>query len=289
MPSVKLIAELGINHNGDLNLLCRMAVTAIAAGADVVKIQKRNIDECYSPEELRKPCSSPWGSTVEDKVRGRELSEEQVHKFADLCHQQGILWTASCFDLRSLEWLNERYNVPFNKIPSALAMRTEFLEAVAEKKILTLISTGLLGSCEKIQMAANVFEKHQCSYVINHCVALSPCPPERVNLRVIPELQRIFLTDAGYLCCKAIGYSGHEVSLLPSILAAAQGALYIERHFTMDRSMYGADQAASVEPQGFHRLRRDIDMIEKVLGDGDKALKGDEKNPVTFWKGQSTQ
>ncbi len=282
--SVMIIAELGINFNGDLELLKHMAMAAKLSGADYVKIQKREIDYCYSPEQLETPCESPWGTTVRDKVEGRELSWEQLDEFDGFCVKNEIAWFASAFDLMSLSNLNQQYSkMPFNKIPSALAVRPEYVDAVVKYRRPTLISTGLCKDIAEICEIAEKFERGKCRYIINHCVALYPCPSDRLNLKLITRLQTT-IKSRSFGWCHGVGYSGHEVGLLPSVIAARMGATHIERHFTLDRSMYGADQAASVEPQGFRRLVRDIRELDVIMGDGVKALVGDEKNPVTFWR-----
>ncbi|UCG53534.1 MAG: N-acetylneuraminate synthase family protein [Candidatus Latescibacterota bacterium] len=280
MKERKIIAEIGINHNGSIESAKTMALIAKEAGADFVKLQKRDISSCYSIEELREPCKSPWGSTVEAKVRGRELSWDEVSDFARFCEKNEIGWSASCFDAKSFKEL-QSYEPAFNKVPSGLAIHRDYLQMVAKAKRLTLISTGLLGSMDEIISAAEIFEDAGCEYVINHCVALYPCPEERLNLRVIPRLIDTFLYgDMAH--CSAIGYSGHEVGILPTVIAAQFGAIWIERHFTLDRAWYGADQSASLEPQGLHRLVRDIRSLSLLQGDSLK-LKGDEKIPVS-WK-----
>lgn len=282
MSDVKVIAELGINFNGNLEILKHMALAAKLAGADYVKIQKREIDYCYSPKQLAEACDSPWGTTIRDKVKGRELSWEQLSEFDEYCVKNEIAWFASAFDLFSLHKLNADYpDMSFNKVPSAMAVNTEYLVEVAKLKRSTLISTGLCCDLAEVREVSDIFESQKCIYFINHCVALYPCPPERLNLKLITQYTVEFSSRPW---CRGIGYSGHEVGLLPSVIAAHLGAVFIERHFTLDRSMYGADQAASVEPQGFRRLVRDIRELDAIMGDGLKRLHGDEKNPVTFWR-----
>lgn len=279
--SVEIIAELGINHNGNLEVLKAMALAAHEAGADYVKIQKRDIDLCYSEKELRASCESPWGSTVEDKVRGRELSWDDVSRFDEYCKKHGIKWFASAFDRRSLEELNIRFpDMPYNKIPSAMAKWRDFVRQAAEYKKPLLISTGLCASMFDVMEIATIPQEVGCDFVLNHCIAVYPAPIERLNLRVIENFIHTF--GASWSRCLGVGYSGHEVGLMPSVVAVVLGARWVERHFTLDRSWYGADQAASVEPQGFSRLVRDIRQVETILGDGYLRLYGDEKIPVRF-------
>jgi N-acetylneuraminate synthase len=275
--TAKVVAELGINSNGCLKTLKSMALEAKASGADFLKLQKRDIDLCYTPEELMAPCDSPWGTTVECKVRGREHSWEELESFDKYTKLLEIGWSASCFDLRSLRWLEEKFpDRPFNKVASAMALHPEFLKAVASYQRLTLLSTGLLAD-HGIVNAADVFEDAQCPYVIMHTVALYPCPLERLNLQVISVLQELFHKKQ---FCMGIGYSGHETGVLPSTIAAGLGATWIERHFTLDRAMYGGDQAASLEPKGLANLVRDIRSLPLIKGTGVRKFHGDEKNPV---------
>jgi len=282
--TVKVIAEIGINHNGNIQTAMTMAEIAKACGADFVKLQKREIDWCYSEEQLNQPCDSQWGNTVRDKVVGRELSWNDIDKFQDYCKKIGIGWTASCFDLYSLRLLNENYyHIAFNKVPSCMHKRPQFLKAVAQYQELTLISTGLCQDTTEIIDIATIFEKACCPYVINHCVALYPAPLERLHLNYIDRLIQLFASGR-YRYWRGIGYSGHEVSLTPSVIAAHCGATWIERHFTLDRSARGSDHAASVEPQGLKRMIRDIRMLPIIEGDVPRHLYGDEKDPVTFWR-----
>jgi N-acetylneuraminate synthase len=251
------------------------------AGCDYVKLQKREVEWCYSPEQLNKQCDSPWGSTVFEKVRGRELDWRQIEIFDAFCESIGIQWISSCFDLKSLNHLHELYpDRPLNKIPSAMALRDEFVLQVAKQGIRTLISTGLLPD-DKVIAIADVFDGQRCEYVLNHVVSVYPCPDNRLNLLAIPVLAEVFHHRE---FCVGIGYSGHETGILPSVIAAQLGAVYIERHITTNRAGYGADQSASLEGAGLNRLVRDIHNLPVILGTGKRELRGDEKNPVTFWK-----
>ena len=278
--SVKVIAELGINHNGSLEVLKTMALAAQKAGADYVKIQKRDISLCYSEEDLRSPCESPWGSTVEDKVRGRELSWDQIKEFDEFCKRHGIKWFASAFDRRSLEELVTLFpDLPYLKVPSGLVRWRAYLRQIAQYDKPVIVSIGLCRDLFEVMDVASIFSEQKRPFVVNHCVSVYPAPPERLNLRVIPRLIHCF---SSWEHCLGIGYSGHEVGLMPTVAAVVLGARWIERHFTLDRSWYGADQAASVEPQGFARLVRDIRMVDEILGDGYIQLYGDEKIPVRY-------
>ena len=284
----KIIGEIGINHNGDMEIAKLLIKAAYDAGCDWVKFQKREPDFCYSPEELQKPCDSPWGITIEDKVRGRELDWNDFLEIDNFCKELGIGWSASCFDLASARRLHTMFpRRPFNKVASAMALRETFVGAVAEQGLFTFLSTGLFESLEDIFECTSIFEKHECPYVVMHCVPNYPAPIERLNLNFITALKEEYAEGGVFKWCKGIGYSGHEISLMPSVVAAALGADYIERHITLDRALYGADQAASVEPQGLARLVRDVKQTDLILGEHDKILYGDEKNPVPYFRGDA--
>ena len=275
----KIIAELGINHNGDLHQAVSMATAAKAAGCEYVKLQKRDVERCYTEEELAKPCESPWGETVRDKVAGRELSWAEIQAFDSHCRNIGIEWTASCFDLASLSELGEFYpKRPFNKVASAMAKFSVFLSEVADQGILTLISTGLVTDAEVNQIVSQ-FDAHHCPFVLMHCCARYPAPVEQLNLSRIQTLEAHGRRSKWF---QGVGYSGHEPGVLPSVVAVERGAEWVERHFTLDRTMYGADQAASLEPAGLERLVRDVRQLEALGGDPVISPVPGAKIPVTF-------
>lgn len=288
---VKVIAEIGINHNGSIEFAKCLADVAKRAGCDYVKLQKRDISLCYTPEELAKPCESPWGSTREDYLRGRELSWEKIDEFAKHCDKIGIGWSCSCFDMASFRLLHRTYGerLPWYKVPSGMAVRgrEKYLLEIAHTRKLTLISTGLCDE-DDMKWVARIFEAEECPYILNHCIARYPCPPEFLNLGVIRRMRSVFQVDVSELPgpwshCRGIGYSGHEVGVMPSVIAAAFGATWIERHITIDRAMYGSDQAASLEPQGLQRLVRDVKSLNSIIGSMSKTLLGDEKNPIRHY------
>lgn len=290
---VVVTAELGINHNGKLGLAKQLATVARDAGCDYVKLQKRNPEWCYSPEELARPCESPWGTTVGDKVRARELSWDDVHEFDKHCRAIGIKWFASCFDLHSLRKLHEYFpDRDWNKVAGCMVFFPEFLAEVAAQGKPTMISCAFLetpsGSSNRMTETATTFERAGCAYVLMHCQPIYPCDPERLNLNVVRDLPlwkaRGELSFPSPLHCLGIGYSGHESGVMPSVVAAVLGARWIERHITIDRTMYGADQAASLEPDGLRRLVRDLRSLETIMGNGEHRLRGDEKRPVTFFR-----
>lgn len=295
---IQLVAEIGINAP-QVEQAVKLATIAKECGFDYVKLQKRDPDFAYSPEELAAPCKSPWGTTVRDKVVGRELSWADIDLFNAHCRDIGIGWFASCFDLSSLKELHRRYPTrPYNKIPSSLAIREEYLEAVASQGIPTLVSTGLFKNVdEAVWSTTSVFWRCQCPFGLLHATAIYPAPIERLNLRRMQALDaaaRGWLAPNGAVPSSSgelpprfylgVGYSGHETGVAPSVVAATLGARWIERHVTLDRTAYGADQAASLEPEGMRRLARDVRMVEEALGESDPALVGDEKVPVKFWR-----
>lgn len=283
---VAVIAEAGINHCGSLDTACTLASVAKDAGCDYIKLQKRDPDWSYSAEELAGPCKSPWGETTGDKVRGRELSWADLGLFDSYCDGIGIEWFSSCFDLSALRELHRRFpRRRLNKVPSVLATRREYLHEVASQGVPTLVSTGHFASVrEAVCGIASVFAPAGCRFGLMHTTALYPAPASRLNLRRIAALDEAARAlDLGDLYMGA-GYSGHETGVSTSVVAAALGARWIERHVTLDRASYGADQAASLEPEGVRRLVRDIRSMGAALGDPDPILQGDEKNPVTYWR-----
>lgn len=267
--SVFIIAEIGINHNGDINITKKLIDSAVFVGADAVKFQKRTVEKIYSKEELDKYRESPWGKTNRAQKLGLEFGKEEYDQIDQRCKEKGIDWFASAWDLESQEFLKQ-YHLPYNKIASPMLTHRELLEMVAEEKKYTFISTGM-STIGDIESAVSVFEKAGCPFELMHCNSTYPMTNlHEANLKLIPVLRTRF-------DCK-VGYSGHEVGLIISCAAAALGATSIERHITLDRAMYGSDQAASVEVMGFYRLVNYIRTIEKALGDGVKRVTpGEEK------------
>lgn len=265
--STFIIAEIGINHNGDLDIAKKLIDGAIFAGCDAVKLQKRTVEKVYSKEELDKPRESPWGATVRDQKFGLEFGKKEYDEIDKHCREKGIDWFASAWDIDSQEFLGQ-YNFRYNKIASAMLTYRELLEMVAEKKKYTFISTGM-STLEEIEKAVQIFEAAKCSFELMHCNSTYPMKDVDANLKVIPVLRQRF-------GCK-VGYSGHEVGLITTCAAVALGATSVERHITLDRAMYGSDQAASVEAMGFYRLVGYIRTIEKALGDGIKRITPEEE------------
>jgi len=259
---ILIIGEIGINHNGDMNITKKLIDGAVFAGADAVKFQKRSVEKVYSAEELDKPRESPWGTTNREQKLGLEFEKDEFDEIDRYCKEKGIEWFASAWDIDSQIFLRQ-YDCNYNKVASALLTHKELLEAIAEEKKHTFISTGM-STMEEVDKAVEIFKNAGCSYEIMHCNSSYPMPNDQANLAFIPILRDRFKCD--------IGYSGHEVGLTVSIAAAALGSTSIERHITLDRSMYGSDQAASVEIMGFHRLVRDIRTVESALGKAEKII-----------------
>lgn len=261
MSDVFVIAEIGINHNGDLDLAKQLIKVASDAGADAVKFQKRDVDIVYTPDFLDSKRESPWGLTQRDQKVALEFSAEQYAEIGAYCRELNILWSASAWDSNSQKFLRN-FDTAFNKVASAMIVDRDFLELVAEEKKKTFISTGMCDLVD-IDAAVNIFESRGCDFELMHCVSTYPLKSEHANLRVINTLRE------RYGC--SVGYSGHESGLSISYAAVALGASSLERHITLDRAMYGSDQAASVEPQGFRQLVGGVRTIAEALGDGVKG------------------
>ena len=255
-----VVAEIGINHNGDLATALHLIDAAVAAGCQAVKFQKRTIELVYSPEELAKPRESPFGTTNGDLKRALELGEQEYIAIDQHCRGKGILWFASCWDEGSVEFI-ERFNPPCYKIASACLTHDDLLLRYRETGRPIILSTGM-STMEQIRHSVELLGQERL--VILHTTSTYPSHETDLNLRVIQALQREFICP--------IGYSGHEVGLQTSLAAVVLGACMLERHLTLDRAMWGSDQAASVEPHGLARLVRDIRASEVALGDGVKRL-----------------
>lgn len=262
---VFIIAEIGINHNGSIDLAKKMIDIAYAAGCNAVKFQKRTVEKVYSKEELAMPRESVFGTTNGDLKRGLEFSFEQYKQIDDYCKKLGIIWFASCWDKDSVDFI-EQFNPPCYKIASASLTDDELLLYTRSKGVPILLSTGM-SSLEQIEHAIDVLGKKDL--LLFHCTSTYPTNHEEINLNAIPELEKRF----GCL----VGFSGHERGLIPSTVSVVKGAVSVERHITTDRTLWGSDQAASLEPAGLHRLVRDIRVLPAILGDGKKVVYNSEK------------
>ncbi len=263
---VYVIAEVGINHNGSLDIAKQLIDAAAGAGCDAVKFQKRTVDVVYTKDELAKPRENPFGATNGDLKRGLEFGAVQYQGIDKHCREKKIHWFASPWDEASVDFL-EKFNPPCHKVASASLTDKSLLKRIQSTKRPVILSTGM-STMEEIEAAVSVLGEEQL--VILHCTSTYPSEPVELNLRVMFKLRERFKKAV-------IGYSGHEVGLLPSVIAAALGACVIERHITLDRAMWGSDQAASVEVPGFERLVRDVRQIPTVLGDGVKKRYASEE------------
>ena len=260
--SVFIIAEIGINHNGDMSICKKLIDVAVNSGCDAVKFQKRDIDKVYTQEFLNSNRNSPWGATQREQKLGLEFSMEQYKEISEYCKKTNIKWFASAWDLNSQIFL-QQFDCKYNKIASAMIVYTDLLQMVAEEGKHTFISTGM-STYDDIQKAVDIFNNAKCSFELMHTVSTYPMKPENANLRVINTLKN------KYQC--SVGYSGHEVGLAISYAAVALGITSLERHITLDRAMYGSDQSASVEPQGVSKLVGSVRLIEQSMGDGVKRV-----------------
>ena len=261
--SIFIIAEVGINHNGDLGIAKKLIDVAKEAGADAVKFQKRTIDLVYTKEELDALRESPWGTTNRDQKMGLEFDRKEYDEINRYCKEKGIEWFASPWDVESVKFLS-RYNLRCTNVAYALLTHQDLLTTMAKEKRYTFISTGM-STVEEIEAAINIFKKYECPFELMHCNSTYPMTnDDEANLKVIKTLKDRFGCE--------VGYSGHEVGLAVSYGALIFGASSIERHITMNRAMYGSDQAASVEPNGFRSLVGVIRQIERAIGDGVKRV-----------------
>ena len=250
-----IIAEIGINHNGDIKIAKKLIDMAVFAGCDAVKFQKRTIEDVYTPEELARPRESVFGTTNGDQKRGLEFGLKEYQEIDRYCKERKIEWFASPWDLKSVDFL-EQFDLPYYKVASPMLTNDKLLKRLKGKVIL---STGM-STIEQIDHAVEILGKP----TILHCTSTYPSNIEELNLKVIPFLKQRYK-------CK-IGYSGHSTGIVEPIMAVIIGATMIEKHITLDRAMWGSDQSASLEPDGLNKMVRDIRNISKVLGDGIKKV-----------------
>ena len=260
-----IVAEIGINHNGSPELAKQLIDAAVEAGCDAVKFQKRTVEVVYSPEELARPRENPFGPTNGDLKRGLEFGVDQYTEIDRYCRAKGVVWFASCWDESSVDFI-ERFEPPCYKIASACLTDDRLLRHLRATGRPIIMSTGM-STLEQIQHAVDVLEADDL--ILLHCTSTYPSKLDELNLRAIQTFQRLFEVP--------VGYSGHEVGLPTTLAAVALGACLVERHVTLDRSMWGSDQAASVEPPGLKRLVRDIRAVESAFGDGIKRVYDSER------------
>jgi N-acetylneuraminate synthase len=266
--SIFLIAEIGINHNGDISIAKLLIDAASDAGFDAVKFQKRTIDKVYTKEFLDSPRESPWGNTQRDQKEGLEFSLNEYKEIDFYCKEKRLQWTASAWDLDSQLFL-QQFNCSFNKVASPMLGHIPLLKLIASEKKRTFISTGM-STLEEIDEVVKIFKDANCPFELMHCNSTYPMNDRDANLLCIPMLKE------RYDC--SVGYSGHESSLIKVCTSAvALGATSLERHITLDRSMYGSDQAASIETNALRNFVESVRAIPDVLGSGKKVLSEAEK------------
>tara|TARA_B110001452_G_scaffold38718_1_gene29597 strand:+ start:185 stop:1006 length:822 start_codon:yes stop_codon:yes gene_type:complete len=268
--TIKLISEIGINHNGDISLAKKLIQESKKAGFDIVKFQKRDIHSVYTNEYLQEQRESPWGDTQYDQKNGLEFNEDDFNEIDNYCKEISIEWTSSAWDLKSVKFL-EKYDLKFNKIASALITNLDLLQLVSAQKKYTFISTGMC-TYKDIDRAVEIFKNNDCDFELMHCVSVYPLKPSNANLNAIKTLQNRYK-------CK-VGYSSHESGLPNCFAAVALGASSIEKHVTLDRAMYGSDQSASIEPNGMLKLVKGVRSIELALGDGEKKIMPGESEVI---------
>jgi len=273
-----LIAEIGINHNGSINLAKKLIDLAKKYNFDSVKFQKRDPNICVPEHQKNQIRNTPWGNiTYLDYKKKIEFGYKEFKLINDYCKKIKIDWFCSPWDSNSVKFL-KKFKTKYNKVASAMLTNTVLLKMIAKEKKLTFISTGM-SETKDINTALNIFKKSKCDFVLMHCVSTYPCPENELNLNVIDTFKKKYK-------CK-VGYSGHETTVSPSIAAWFLGADYIERHITLDRSMYGTDQAASLSEPGIREMTTMLSKFPEILGDGKKTISKAEKNLIKkfrYWK-----
>lgn len=267
---VFISAEIGINHNGDINIAKKLIDIAKQAGCDAVKFQKRTIEKVYSKEILDSSRDSPWGTTTREQKLGLEFEKNEYDIIDKYCKENNIFWYASAWDIDSQLFL-QAYDLKYNKVASAMLTNIDLLKIIAEEKKHTFIATGM-STLEEIHQAVSIFQEKNCPFELMHTNSSYPMKLEESNISCIETLRNEFNCN--------VGYSGHETSsYVVCVCAVVVGATSIERHITSDRSMYGSDQSASLEPAGLIRMVRDVRRIESIMGDGVKRI-WDSEVPV---------
>ena len=258
-----LIAEIGINHNGSMEIAKKLINEAANAGFDAVKFQKRTIEKVYTKEFLDAPRESEWGTTQRDQKLGLEFTKDEYQEIDSFCKDKKISWSASAWDTEAQNFL-QQFSLPFNKVASPMLGHKPLLKQIATEKRKTFISTGM-ATLDEIDDVVNLFKKLNCPFELMHCNSTYPMKEEDANLLCIPMLRDRYDCD--------VGYSGHESSLLKVCLTAAVlGATSIERHITLDRAMYGSDQSASVEMNVLKDFVGSLRILPKILGTGNKKI-----------------
>lgn len=274
---IYIIAEAGINHNGDFSIAKKLCSEAKKIGCDSIKFQKRNIDVVYPKSILDEPRESPWGNTQRDQKLGLELSLNEFIQISDFCREIDIDFSASAWDYDSLEFI-ESLKPKYHKVASAFIVNSQFLRKIARFGRPTFVSTGM---CElgDVDNAVEIFKSENCPFILMHTVSTYPTKIENLNMELIKFYENRYKV--------VMGYSGHETSVSTTLFAAAFGAKVIERHFTLDRSMYGSDQSASLEIEGMQRLVTGLRKYPKLIGNGIKTFTNEEKQvaaKLRYWQ-----
>ena len=268
MKKTYIIAEIGLNHNGDIDIAKKLIDISAAAGCDAVKFQKRNPDICVPEHQKSVMRDTPWGKMTYLEYKYKvEFNKEQYDEIDFYCKSKGISWSASPWDLDSLDFLNQ-YTVPFIKLPSAMITDTELLKAACKTGKRIIISTGMSSESE-VDNACSILKSNSKDFAVLHCNSTYPAPIEELNLSCIKTLKEKYNCE--------VGYSGHDFRLGTSVAAVYLGASIIERHVTLDRTMWGSDHMASVAPQGLFKLVSGIRELEKSYGDGIISVSESEK------------
>ena len=271
------IGEIGINHNGSLKNAKKLIDLAVSCGFNAVKFQKRNPNISTPENQKNKIRQTPWGEmTYLDYKKKIEFGHKEFKEIEKYCKKKNIIWFASAWDIESQLFLR-KFNLKYNKVASAMLTNKKLLHEIAIEKKTTLISTGM-AKMKEIQDAVKIFKKRKCKFILMHCLSTYPAPLKELNLNTIVTLKKKFNCE--------VGYSGHEANVSPSLIAYILGASYIERHITLDRSMWGTDQAASLSESGMNYLTSMINKIPDVLGDGKKRVTIQErelKKKFKYW------
>ena len=252
-----LIAEIGINHNGDLDITKKLIDNAVKAKFDAVKFQKRDLNIVYTKDLLDSARESPWGTTQRDQKKGLEFEKKEYEQIDQYCKNVKIDWFASAWDINSLKFLDQ-YNLKYNKVASAMIVDQNFLKEIAKRKKHTFISTGM-SSVEDIDNAVKTFKDSKCSFELMHCVSTYPMKAKDANLFTIQALKKKYECD--------VGYSGHENGVAVSLAAFSMNISSLERHITLDRTMYGSDQSASLELKGMINLTESLNKMLEAYGE----------------------
>jgi N-acetylneuraminate synthase len=267
---MKILGEIGINHNGDIAIAKKLIDICADLKIEAVKFQKRDIYKVYEKSLLASARKSPWGETQEDQKKGLEFGQEEYEEINNYCKSKNIKWFASAWDINSLKFLDQ-FNCEYSKVASAMITSDKFLDEVSKRQKYTFISTGM-SDMKIIENAINIFTKNNCKFELMYCVSVYPCKPELIDLNCIKSLKDHFKCD--------VGYSGHENGIAVSLAAVGMGITSLERHITLDRTMYGSDQAASMEPNGFSLLVKSVSKARKALGSGQKLILNEENEII---------